>query len=350
MARRKRRKAVPELWKLEPKKIRLHMQHRGLNQSRLCEKAGLSRHTVIKLLKGQGVYPTTAKVIADFFSVDVEELLAMNVVTDDGTGQRLPRHPEWDIVNGTVGPLHQTNSNLFYRTCKLQHRHLREEYGRGKLYDLLGVADLTRERMVEQLTRHAEVCRSLRHVRQVVENLSVTEVDSGNAWWVVDQWIGGKPLSEVLAAGIDWSLETLYGVMLQILTAVSEMHEHNIIFRELAPQRVLISPQLDVFLTDLELAKLLDHSGTVSMKWDNDDYRAPEIEEGEALPQADFYSWARIFTRLLLKTHSDDLVDTRNAFFESGINDNHSKILCACLSPDWKKRPESASTILAELV
>lgn len=86
-----------------------------------------------------------------------------------------------------------------------------------------------------------------------------------------------------------WPQAELPRLLHQIALGLSALRAVGVVFRELAPSRVLIADDDGrAVLTDFELAKLLEGAPTVSVPcWPDDPYRAPEVESGHATVQAD---------------------------------------------------------------
>src|SRR5690606_9724674 len=88
---------------------------------------------------------------------------------------------------------------------------------------------------------------------------------------------------------------TLHRMGAEILLRLRALHEAKVIFRELAPDKVWIaSEDGHVVLTDFELCRLMDNSPSVSSRWKEGDFRAPEVSDNDAFPASDLFSWARV--------------------------------------------------------
>jgi serine/threonine protein kinase len=138
--------------------------------------------------------------------------------------------------------------------------------------------------------------------------------------------------------------------MQEIALGLEALHKADIVFRELAPSRVLIGDDDErAVLSDFELAKLLAGSGpSVSDDWPEDRYRAPEVEGGSATIQADLFSWGRVFLHAALgnlpgNEPPESLV--RELDLPKGLR----SVLSDCLSPIPADRPKSLTLLLKEL-
>jgi serine/threonine protein kinase len=139
-------------------------------------------------------------------------------------------------------------------------------------------------------------------------------------------------------------------LLLEIVTGLQALHAAGVIFRELAPSRILISERDGrAVLTDFELARLLDGSPSVSSEWPEDPYRAPEVDGGNANVQADLYS----FGRLAAAAAAGQLVDheaAADALNHVGVPKRLIKLLMDCQEPAPQKRPSTLAPLQKELI
>jgi serine/threonine-protein kinase len=165
---------------------------------------------------------------------------------------------------------------------------------------------------------------------------------------VIDDWVGEQTLADRLNTAA-WPASELPRLLLEVAMGLQALHTAGVVFRELAPARVLISDQDGrAVLTDFELAKLLDGSPSVSSEWPEDAYRAPEVDGGNATIQADLYS----FGKLAVTAVAGTLVDHDAAmgmFHEAGVPRRLVTSLNACLEPVPARRPAELAPLLKEL-
>jgi serine/threonine protein kinase len=133
--------------------------------------------------------------------------------------------------------------------------------------------------------------------------------------------------------------------MLNVAAAIRALHAHCMVARELHPSRILVQDGTQAVVTDLELAKLLEVEGSVSDYWQRNHFRAPEIPAGESHPQADLYSFARIYLHAATGSPLEDDVDDVELLEQVLPAGKLRDQLAACLSPIWQERPESIVTI-----
>lgn len=359
----------PELVYLDVRKLaRLRIQ-RGLSVSALkvaldkLDKyvSRVSPNSVDTALKGGGIRPGTAKSIADFFEVDVLDLLDPRDAHYEPPLPKIPSVPwEWEIDKSQPPRSQFTSNGLWMTVCRLKHRHTRNQLARGKFYLLSGLAAAELPHKQEHLRRHANVCQHLGRHPQIAENITSAPTANDLGWWVVDQWVAGKSLAEYLGSPIEtaadqitqrevpsWPHDQLPRLMQQVAAGLAILHNKGVIMRELAPSRVWIAEaDGQPMLTDFELAKLLTGEPTVrpDESWPDDPYRAPEVESGEVSFRSDLYSWARILVHAacgFLPVYGQEAA----ALDSAGLPKRVWAIARSCLDLDAANRPADVSQL-----
>lgn len=318
-----------------------HISRTSVSKTRFADEMDIGRSTLNRMIRGQPVRRATVQGMADLLNVPVDDLLPSTEVELSPEESVSPwHHPEWEVIPGTLLPLVPLSNGLVVRTAKVQHRVLADEFGRAKIYDITGMASAGRDQCRDALSRHAIVCRQLKDCPQIAKNLTMTASSDQSIWTNVDEWFESDSLEEMAARG-PLSPNVLRAVMSDVAAAITTLHEHRIVARELHPGRILIRNGTEAVVTDLELAKLFEVDGTVSDYWQRNHYRAPEISGGESHSQADLYSFARIYLHAATgQPMDDDVADVEllNQILSTGpLRDQ----LTTCLSPIWQERPES---------
>jgi serine/threonine protein kinase len=308
----------------------------------------VSRNTVDKAFREEGVWPGNAQAIADFFEHSVIELLAPHDPRYEPPAA-IMQGIEWEWEREAIlqpGGFRASNGLHFF-VCRMKHRHIPHRLGRGKFYLLSALPRSEREEMHARVQRHAEVCSRIGTHPNLAENESTTPVQGGEGWWIVDRWIESQPLSEILEMG-RLPAEKLASLMKGIAEGLSALHRAQIVMRELAPSRVLIAKNGSrPVLTEFELAKLLEGAPTVAPNesWPEDPYRAPEIDSGVVGVAADLYSWGRILVHAAcgsLPSTGEDL----DALMRVGLPKPVWGIARRCLYPAPSARPASIDEVL----
>jgi serine/threonine protein kinase len=92
----------------------------------------------------------------------------------------------------------------------------------------------------------------------IVVNHTSTPAAQEEGWWVIDDWVGDKTLADHLETA-PWPKEHLPRLLYEVACGLDALHRAKVVFRELAPARVLMADKDGrAVLTDFELAKLLD--------------------------------------------------------------------------------------------
>lgn len=342
----------PELVLLDHRLLQRLRVDRGLTMNLLKDflydaKNGdtVSRTTVDRAFNGAGVRPDKAKRIADVLGTTVLELLAPTDSRYQPPVQIANGVPwEWEIDSFLQPGGIETSNGLHYFLCKMRHRHIPNRLGRGKFYLLSGLSDRERTRKREQLQRHAEVCSRIGRHPNIAENESSTPIQDDSGWWVVDRWIESQPLTQLLGSKLT---DVVPRIMWDLAQALSRLHECDVIMRELAPSRVLItSESKNAVLSDFELAKLLSDAPTVSPngEWPEDAYRAPEVESGLVSPAADLFSWGRILLHAVSGTVPPKGLDI-DVLGRLALPKPIWRVTHDCLQLDPLKRPKCVADI-----
>lgn len=322
----------------------------GLSRKQLASDAGVAFNTVRELYKGGGLQPHTARVIATKLGCQVTDLLS----------PRDPRYvapalpagpwcgaPEWE-TEGYLDQSRLASNGLYYIVCRMRHRHTANRHGRGKFYHLSWLPQAARDDMRDKLSRQADVCARVGAHPNIAINLSSSPVVNDEGWWVIDDWVGEKTLADCLKTGA-WPAAKLPRLLLEVAKGLQALHEAEVVFRELAPARVLIGDQDGrAVLTDFELAKLLDGSPSVSSEWPEDPFRAPEIDGGTVSIQADFYSLGK----LAVVAAGGALAGEEQipvVFGKAGMPKRLARYMMDCLEPVPAKRPPELGPVLKEL-
>ena len=335
---------------LDPLLIRRRQINLGLSQTQLVGAMNVAPNTAKGAFRGNAIHPETARRLAKQLRCDVTDLLS----------SRDPGYVAPAIVNGPMAgatdwetqeclePGRVASNGLHCFACRMQHRFTVSRQGRGKFYYFALMSPKVRSDIQDKLSRHAEVSARVRLHPNVAHNLTSTPAVGDAGWWVIDDWIGEHTLADRLETGA-WPSADLPRLLLDVATGLQALHTAGVVFRELAPARVLISAQDGrAVLTDFELAKLLDGSPSVSSEWPEDPYRAPEVDGGSATVQADLYS----FGKLAVATTAGELVDhdaVPNLFHQAGVPKRLAKLLIGCLEPVPHKRPAELAPLLKEL-
>jgi serine/threonine protein kinase len=276
-------------------------------QDRMSGKEQVSHQTLGRALRGIPVSERSGIAIAKTLDVAYVDILHPDEQArrPPGVDSQSPGDGElfreWQ-TDGIPSSWVTASNGLQYKVVKMRHREVTERVGRGKIFDLKSLGDDARQGMRHALARHGTVCQRVRGKPGVPTNLTVRSSRDLTKWLIVDEWIEGDTLD------LRIERKTLEGIdtrklLTRIAQTLSHLHKAEVLRRELSPRFIILRADDFPILTDFELGKLFAGSRTVSNgAWQEDPYRAPEVETGEIRPddyRADLYSWGRIAVRLL---------------------------------------------------
>ena len=182
------RREYSDLVVVDPVKLHWHMRRESGNKTKFADEMDIGRSTIYRMLDGVPVKRSTVELVANQLRIDVEDLLpSTEVECSPDEAASLWRHPEWEIVPGTKMPFVPMSNGLVMRVAKVRHRVLRDEFGRGKIYDVEGMSTAVRDQCRDALSRHATVCRQLRGCPQIAKNLTMTASPDQSIWTSVDE-------------------------------------------------------------------------------------------------------------------------------------------------------------------
>ncbi len=154
---------------------------------------------------------------------------------------------------------------------------------------------------MSNFTREAMVLESLRHyhIPRVYDSFK----EARRAYLVLE-YIEGQDLEQLLEHSpslLDPDLVTSW--ILQLCEIVAYLHNHNppIIFRDLKPSNVILTPRNEIFLIDFGIAKVFlpeDMQTNIGTQG----YAAPEAYERKAESRSDIYSLGAMAHHLLTKS------------------------------------------------
>jgi len=121
--------------------------------------------------------------------------------------------------------------------------------------------------------------------------------------YIVNEFIKGQTLKDVLDFRGSLSIEECLSVMIQLTDALQYAHEHNIIHRDIKPQNIYLLPDGMIKLGDFGIAQEVDEESTLTSPGQvigSVYYLAPEcIKEGVATYKSDIYACGVTFFELL---------------------------------------------------
>ncbi|MFQ6101778.1 MAG: protein kinase [Anaerolineae bacterium] len=156
---------------------------------------------------------------------------------------------------------------------------------------------------VAQFQHEVEILVGLRHPNLP---LVVDAFEAGGRHYLVMEFIEGQTLEEIQKAAPEGQLpeEQALGWTVQICTVLDYLHSHDppVIFRDLKPSNVMITPRGQVKLIDFGVARLFNPAkGTDTLKMGTAGYAPPEqyAGKGQTTPRSDVYALGATLHELL---------------------------------------------------
>lgn len=345
----------PGWLRVDPEVIKRRIKELGItNDAAFCKKFPLlHRQTFQRRLRETQFPPDELAAIAKELGMNVESLFPK--AKSQRARQAIPQAPapyDWEIIE-VIAIACKAANGVAYEIYKLESTLIGEMYARGKFYKIEGVRNCDRDELMHRLQRHPSVCEKL-NSPFIAQHRTTVAFDGHLAWWILDRWVDGKPLDQLIEDGVSFSFTDVYSIGEQILHGLAELHRHGIIARELAPERLIVNESnQSVKITDFEMAKIMEQGvPSVSDRWKAlSPYRAPEVIDDIDQPskfslgfRSDIFSWGVIMIELLSGS-SDCTPSSVEAKIE---NKDLANFLLRCTHKAASKRPESISQVIDE--
>ena len=154
--------------------------------------------------------------------------------------------------------------------------------------------------------READVLSKLNieGVAPFIEAIECLE-DKPASSYIVQGFISGRSLGEMLNAGHRFSLDRVYDILLQLLDILEKLHTHvpPVIHRDVKPSNILMHPmggdRYKVYLIDFGAVANPKVQGGGSTVAGTYGYMPPEQLTGKPCPESDIYSLAAVLVHLI---------------------------------------------------
>lgn len=207
--------------------------------------------------------------------------------------------------------------------------------------------NLDQQTRMRNFEREANLLASLNH--PLIPKVNDFFSESNRAYLVLD-YIEGKNLEDVLMETNGFLDEQLVGGWaIQICEVLHYLHSFRplpIIFRDLKPSNVMLTPQNQTMLIDFGIAKIIQPERRDTMIG-TEGYSPPEQYKGFVDPRSDIYALGAMLHQLL--TGSDPRLETPFTFHErpprllnSAISGEMEAIIMQCLAYQSEQRWQSA--------
>jgi outer membrane protein assembly factor BamB/tRNA A-37 threonylcarbamoyl transferase component Bud32 len=207
--------------------------------------------------------------------------------------------------------------------------------------------NLDQQTRMRNFEREANLLASLNH--PLIPKVNDFFSEANRAYLVLD-YIQGKNLEDVLMETTGFLDEQMVGGWaLQICEVLDYLHSFRplpVIFRDLKPSNVMLTPQNQTMLIDFGIAKIIQPDRRDTMIG-TEGYSPPEQYKGYVDPRSDIYALGAMLHQLL--TSSDPRLETPFTFHERpprllnpNISEEMEKVIMKCLAYQSDQRWQSA--------
>lgn len=176
---------------------------------------------------------------------------------------------------------------------------------------------LVRKTIVRNFEREANLLATLDHraIPRIYDYFTLAQRS-----YLVLEHISGKDLEALISDTDDFiSEDRVLAWSIELCDVLTYLHNHKpepIIFRDMKPSNIMITPQDHVVLVDFGIARTFQ-SGQKGTMIGTEGYSPPEQYRGEATPLADIYALGATFHHTL--THRDPRLEPPFSFSERPI-------------------------------
>ncbi|MFC1878901.1 protein kinase [Chloroflexota bacterium] len=209
-----------------------------------------------------------------------------------------------------------------------------------------------RQYAIQSFQREAELLRRLEHpnLPKVID--AFTE---GGKHYLVMEFVPGKTLNEMLEErGAPFTQAEVTPWAMQLCNVLSYLHNQNpkIIFRDLKPSNIMLTPQNQIKLIDFGIVRFFKPGQRKdTMALGTPGYSPPEAIEGQTDERSDIYSLCVVLHQLLTSNHPAttifNLPPTRQ--FNPSVTTEMDKLLMQGLNNNRQQRWSSVDEMKTEL-
>ncbi|MBI2191774.1 MAG: protein kinase [Planctomycetes bacterium] len=260
------------------------------------------------------------------------------------------------VLKGTYEIESPLGEGGFARTYRARHRQTGQPCV-VKEIDLSRVRDVKTHELFE---REAHVLKQLQHARiPGFIDFFEEEVDSGCRIYLVQGYIEGRNLAQLVQAGRHFTEREALEIALGVLDILQYLHglDPPIIHRDLKPSNIMLGAGDDVHLIDFgavreKVMRDRDAFGFGFTFVGTYGYMAYEQYSGHALPASDLYALGMTLIFLLSHKEPTDLEASGMRFqFRPHVNVSSAcaDLIERAIDPDWHQRYPSAAEMRADV-
>ncbi|MBI2565793.1 MAG: protein kinase [Candidatus Schekmanbacteria bacterium] len=232
--------------------------------------------------------------------------------------------------------------------------------GRRCVVKTISIRTIDSFKTLEMVEREARTLANLSHPR-IPRFVDFVSEEQGSDYRVhlVQEWVDGQNLAELVDAGRFFDQEEVVGIALALAQVLAYLHGFSppLIHRDLKPSNVLLAGDGGVYLVDFGGAK----EAVLRDEWRSKGgstivgtygYMPFEQFAGRAVPASDIYSLGATLAFLLTRRHPIDLEkDAMRIDFRphASVSRRFARMLERMIEPDVRRRYGSAKRLIRDL-
>ena len=223
------------------------------------------------------------------------------------------------------------------------------------------------EEFIKKFNRESKAAASLSSQNIVgIYDVGTDKIDEESIYYIVMEYIDGTTLKDIIDSKGKLSEDDAIDYSIQILRALKDAHDHNVVHRDIKPHNIMITKQGTVKVTDFGIARA-STSTTVTTTSDvlgSVHYISPEQARGGYTDnKTDIYSFGIVLYEMLtgkkpydgdnpisvaMKQIQDDIIPPSE--YIPNMNKNLEQIILKCTRKKQSERYQSVDDILSDFL